>query len=218
MSLSWIVTAIIHGLGIALAFAATGYACVALWAVLKGLRMPRIDISQGPQPVTVLKPLHGAEPRLHENLRSFCLQAHPDYQLVFGVREENDPAIAVVHRLCEEFPQRPITLMIEPRVHGANFKVSNLINMLSCAQHDWLVLADADISVPTDYLTRVTAPLADRGVGIVTCLYHGIPGPSFWSRLGRLFIDDWLDPLCLWFNHRAATRCLADHRWFRSTE
>lgn len=194
MSLSWIVTAIIHGLGLALAFAATGYACVSLWAVLKGARMPRIDIAQGPHPVTVLKPLHGAEPRLYENLRSFCLQAHPDYQLVFGVREENDPAIAVVYRLCEEFPQHPITLMIQPRVHGANFKVSNLINMLSCAQHDWLVLADADISVPTDYLTRVTAPLADRDVGIVTCLYHGIPGPSFWSRLGRLFIDDWFAP------------------------
>jgi ceramide glucosyltransferase len=85
-------------------------------------------------------------------------------------------------------------LAVDPRIHGANFKVSNLMNMLPHAQHDWLVLADADISVPADYLTRVTAPLADADVGIVTCLYHGVPGPSFWSRLGRLFIDDWFAP------------------------
>jgi ceramide glucosyltransferase len=193
MSLSWIITAIIHGLGMGLAFAAAGYACVALWAVLKGARPPAIKHAS-PQPVTVLKPLHGAEPRLYENLRSFCLQTHPDYQLVFGVREPDDPAIAVVQRLRQEFPQRSITLVVDQRVYGANFKVSNLMNMLSHAQHDWLVLADADISVPTDYLTRVTLPLADPGVGIVTCLYHGIPGPSFWSRLGRLFIDDWFAP------------------------
>jgi ceramide glucosyltransferase len=194
MSLSWIITPIIHGLGIGLAFAAAGYAWVALWAAWKATRTPTISHAKTPQPVTVLKPLHGAEPRLYDNLRSFCVQAHPDYQLVFGVREQNDPAIAVVQRLRDEFPQRSIALAIDPRVYGANFKVSNLLNMLPHAQHDWLVLADADISVPTDYLTRVTAPLADPGVGIVTCLYHGIPGPSFWSRLGRLFIDDWFAP------------------------
>jgi ceramide glucosyltransferase len=194
MSLSWIITPIIHGLGIGLAFAAAGYAWVALWPVWKAIRTPIISHAKTPQPVTVLKPLHGAEPRLYDNLRSFCVQAHPDYQLVFGVREQNDPAIAVVQQLRDEFPERSIALAIDPRVYGANFKVSNLMNMLPHARHDWLVLADADISVPTDYLTRVTAPLADPDVGIVTCLYHGIPGPSFWSRLGRLFIDDWFAP------------------------
>jgi ceramide glucosyltransferase len=196
MSASWIVTTIIHGLGIGLAFAATGYAFVALWAVLKSRRAPalnRIDANTL-QPVTVLKPLHGAEPRLYENLRSFCVQRHPDYQLIFGVRDPDDAAIAVVRRLQSEFPQRDIALVIDSRVHGANFKVSNLLNMLSQARHDWFVLADADIHVPVDYLTRVTAPLADADVGIVTCLYYGIPGPPFWSRLGRLFIDDWFAP------------------------
>jgi len=194
MSSSWITTAIIHGLGIGLAFAAAGYACMALWAVVKGMRSRVVTNATPPQPVTVLKPLHGAEPRLYENLRTFCAQTHPNYQLVFGVREPDDPAIAVVQRLREEFPQRSIVLAVDPHVHGANFKVSNLINMLPHAQHDWLVLADADISVPADYLMRVTAPLADPGVGIVTCLYHGISSPSFWSRLGRLFIDDWFAP------------------------
>ncbi len=194
MSLSWFVTAIIHGLGIGLAFAAAGYACVALWAVIKSRRVAHDPGATPAHPVSVLKPLHGSEPRLYENLRSFCRQAHANYQLVFGVRDADDPAIAVVQRLRTEFPQREIALVIDSRVHGANLKVSNLMNMLPHAQHDWLVLADADISVSTNYLTRVTAPLADAGVGIVTCLYYGISGPSIWSRLGRLFIDDWFIP------------------------
>jgi ceramide glucosyltransferase len=196
MSSSLIVTTIIHGLGIGLAFATTGYTFVSLWAVLKGHRAPVwSDIgARHPRPVTVLKPLHGAEPRLYENLRSFCMQRHPDYQLIFGVRDPDDAAIAVVQRLQSEFPQLGITMVIDSRVYGANFKVSNLLNMVAHAKYDWLVLADADIRVATDYLTRVTAPLADPGVGIVTCLYYGIPGPSFWSRLGRLFIDDWFAP------------------------
>ena len=184
----------IHGLGIGLAVAATGYAWIALWAVLKSRRATEDADIGDPPPVSVLKPLHGAEPRLYENLRSFCIQNHPEYQLVFGVREPNDPAITVVQRLQAEFSQRDIVLVVDPQVYGANLKVSNLLNMLPHAKHDWLVLADADISVEADYLKRVTAPLASPTTGIVTCLYHGIPGPSFWSRLGRLFIDDWFAP------------------------
>jgi ceramide glucosyltransferase len=196
MSSSWIIPAIIHVVGIGLALAATGYTFVSLWAVLKGKRASVLNnvVAHHQRPVTVLKPLHGAEPRLYENLRSFCIQQHSDYQLIFGVRDPDDAAIAVVRRLQSEFPQLGITMVIDPRVYGANFKVSNLLNMVAHAKYDWFVLADADIHVPTDYLTRVTAPLADKDVGIVTCLYYGIPGQSFWSRLGRLFIDDWFAP------------------------
>ena len=182
-------------LGLGLNLVATGYACITLWAVHKGMRArPRETQVAATRPVSVLKPLHGMEPRLYENLRSFCLQAHPAYQLLFGLREPDDPAIAVVDRLRAEFPQRDIALVVDPRVYGANLKVSNLINLLSHAKHDWLVLADSDISVPPDYLARVTAPLEDGEVGIVTCLYYGVPQDSLWSRMGCLFIDDWFAP------------------------
>lgn len=162
--------------------------------------------------MTVLKPLHGLEPRLYENLRSFCLQAYPVYQLVFGVCGPEDPAIAVVDRLQTEFPQRDMTLVVNPRMHGANPKVSNLINMLPVAEHDWLVLSDSDISAPPDYLARVTAPLAVPAVGIVTCLYHGIVRSGFWSRLGRLFVDDWFIP-----SVRLAYMFNSDHFAFGAT-
>jgi ceramide glucosyltransferase len=145
-------------------------------------------------PVTVLKPLCGAEPRLEDNLAGLCTQTHPCYQLVFGVRAPDDPAIAVVGRLARRFPRVDMRLVVDPRVHGRNRKVSNLINMMHAARHPWLVLADSDIAVEPDYLMRVTAPLAGPDVGIVTCLYHGRPLDGFWPRIGALFIDTWFAP------------------------
>ncbi|WP_397448017.1 bacteriohopanetetrol glucosamine biosynthesis glycosyltransferase HpnI [Pseudomonas sp. NA-150] len=183
-------------LGSALVCAALGYAVVALGAAGKSLGATPPVTGAGAQScaISVLKPLYGTEPRLYENLRGFCLQNAVQYQLVCGVREADDPAIALVQRLRDEFPQLDIELVVDPTVHGANLKVSNLLNMLPRARHPWLVLADSDISVPADYLARVTAPLADLQVGIVTCLYFGVPYHGFWSRLGCLFIDDWFAP------------------------
>lgn len=187
--------ACVHGFGIAVAAAAAGYAWAALLAALKRLPAPLATADDARAcPVSILKPLHGADDGLYENLRSFCLQAYPDYQLVFGVRDPEDPAIAVVRRLRAEFPRRVMTLVVDPRTHGRNLKVSNLINMLPFAHHDVLVLSDSDVKVPTDYLARVTAPLSDPGTGVVTCLYRGIAPHAIWSRLGCQFIDDWFIP------------------------
>nr|WP_091663768.1 bacteriohopanetetrol glucosamine biosynthesis glycosyltransferase HpnI [Massilia sp. PDC64] len=177
--------------GSTLTVLATLYALAAL--ICRG-RLTRVDRRSNWTPVTVLKPLCGAEPRLEENLASLCTQTHPHYQLVFGVRDPADPAIAVVERLARRFPAVDIRLVVDPHVHGSNLKVSNLINMMQAARHPWLVLADSDIAVGPDYLVRVTAPLAEPRVGIVTCLYHGRPTGGFWSRIGMLFIDTWFAP------------------------
>ncbi|GAB3415953.1 bacteriohopanetetrol glucosamine biosynthesis glycosyltransferase HpnI [Massilia agilis] len=147
-----------------------------------------------PRPVTVLKPLCGAEPRLEANLALLCEQDWPEYQIVFGVRDPNDPAIDVVRRLARRYPACDIALVVDARTYGTNFKVSNLINMARRARHPWLVIADSDIAVPTDYLAQVTAPLADAHTGIVTCLYRGRAFGGFWSRMGALFIDTWFAP------------------------
>jgi ceramide glucosyltransferase len=181
-------------LGDALVWAAAGYAIVALCCVLRNRGNTRAGSTAAPRPVSVLKPLRGMAPHLYENLRSFCTQDHPDYELVFGVREADDPAIGVVARLRSEFPALAIKLVVDPCIHGANPKVGNLINLFPQAGYDLLVIADADIAVPPDYLARVAVPLADPGVGIVTCLYRGLARGGFWARLGRLFIDDWFIP------------------------
>ena len=178
-------------LGTALTLLAALYALAALLCRGRLLRPARLTLHV---PVTVLKPLCGPEPRLEQNLATFCMQGHPCYQLVFGVRDPADPAIAVVERLRLRFPALAIRLVIDPAIHGRNLKVSNLMNMTAAARHPWIVLADSDIAVGPDYLEQVTAPLQDPGVGIVTCLYHGRAQGGFWTHVGALFIETWFIP------------------------
>lgn len=144
--------------------------------------------------VTVLKPLCGADPDTYECLRSFCMQELPQYQVVFGVREANDAAVPIVRRLQREYPHLDLSLVIDPRSHGCNRKVSNLINMMPAVRHDYLVLSDSDVRVEPDYLRRIAAPLADERVGIVTCCYRGVARAGVWSLLGAMFINDWFMP------------------------
>jgi ceramide glucosyltransferase len=192
-------------LGIATLALAAAYTLLALVAVLVWGRRKAAAAAFGLPPVTVLKPLCGAEPGLYENLRTFCLQEYPQFQIVFGISEDTDPALAVVTRLVREFPALAIELVINPQQHGHNRKISSLINMLEHADHDMLVMADSDAFVRPDYLTSVTAPLLDRKVGLVTCLYHGEPTRPVWSRLGAMYINEWYMPsvLLAWlFGHQ----------------
>ncbi len=186
--------ALTTGLGYGLTLCAAVYALVALVSRARTFREPAGVKQCARVPVTVLKPLYGDEPRLEQNLATLCEQLYPEYQIVFGVRDPLDPAVAVVERLRARYPQRDIELVVDSRVHGTNFKVGNLINMMTVARHPWLVLADSDIAVAPDYLARVCAPLADPKVGIVTCLYHGRTLGTFWTRMGALFIDTWFAP------------------------
>jgi ceramide glucosyltransferase len=159
-------------------------------------------LPQDVPPTTILKPLCGAEPDLYERLRSFCQQSCAQLQIVCGVRDPDDPALAVVRRLQREFPALALEIAVDATAHGASGKVSNLINMLPRARHEMLVIADSDVRVRPDYLQRVIAPLLDERVGIVTCLYRATPGPGLWSLLGAMFINEWFMPAV-----RMAARC-----------
>ncbi|HZF15698.1 MAG TPA: glycosyltransferase, partial [Steroidobacteraceae bacterium] len=176
---------------------AAGYAILTVLAVLVWRMQRGPAESRSLPPVTVLKPLCGAEPGLHEHLRSFCRQNHSDFQIVFGVRDADDPACAVVRQLMAEFPSVPIELVINPQLHGSNLKISNLINMLPHARHDILAMADSDAFVRPDYLASVTAPLLRPDVGLVTCIYRGAPSKGIWSRLGAMYINEWYVPSVL---------------------
>ena len=139
--------------------------------------MARIE-GGGPHPgVSLLKPLYGDEPFLLRNLTSFCAQ---DYagprEVVFGVGHADDAAVAVVDRLRAAFPALHLRLVVDERRWGTNGKVSNLVNMAERAQHPVIVLADSDMLVGRDYLSRVVAALDGPGVGAVTCLYRGVAG------------------------------------------
>jgi ceramide glucosyltransferase len=139
--------------------------------------------------VSILKPLHGMEPGLYENLRSFAEQDYPAGQIILGVNDPGDGALAAAQVLIHDFPSRDIALVVDTRVNGSNRKVANLENMLERARHDILVLADSDMRVDRHYLAAVTAPLHDPSTGVVTCLYKAVSTGGMWSELGAVHIN-----------------------------
>jgi ceramide glucosyltransferase len=148
-----------------------------------------LSLSLSLPPVSILKPLKGTDPDIYESFRSHCLQDYPEYEIVFGVSDPDDPAIASVQQLQQEFPDRTIRLVISPDRLGANVKVSNLEQMLQAARYQHLLVNDSDIRVEKDYLRRVIAPLVDERVGMVTCLYRGVAATTFGSQLESLGIS-----------------------------
>jgi ceramide glucosyltransferase len=176
------------------------YYVVCLWSAARFLREQKAvkepavqpleaEIVRIPPPVSILKPLKGTDPKMYESFRSHCLQDYPEYEIIFGVTDPNDPAIESVKVLQREFPNRRIQLVISPQILGANVKVSNLAQMLPEASYDHLIVNDSDIRVEPDYLRRVTGPLNDPQVGMVTCLYRGVAGSTLGSCLEALGIS-----------------------------
>ena len=182
----------IHDILLLTLWAAGAFGC--LYMVLAAALMfssarPEPTLDASAPAVTVLKPLHGDEAGLFENLVSFCEQDYPGaVQIVFGVESPTDPAIAVVERLRAAYPASAIELVVDTRVMGSNPKIANLINMSERIAHDVVVLADSDIRVQRDYLSRLVRAL-DRFGGAVTCPYYGISIGNLWSRLAQLTID-----------------------------
>ena len=173
------------------AMAATGcvYTLVAALLAVRHLSRPG-PAATAPSAVSLIKPLHGVFPGMSRALEGFCDQDYPaPVQLLFGVQDAADPAIGVVRALIARRPDLDIELVIDPTQHGANRKISNVINISARARHGLLVLSDADIAVAPDYLRHVTGALLGDGVGAVTCLYVGAEDGSLWSRLGAMGIS-----------------------------
>lgn len=176
----------------ALLVAATGcaYLIAATILVSRSMRKPAQPRAEAVPGVTILKPLHGNEPGLFENLSSFCTQDYPGHiQIVFGVQDASDASVTVVRRLQNAWPTRDLDLVIETKVHGLNRKVSSLVNMASRIQQDVVVISDSDMRVNPGYLSQVVAALDQPGVSAVTCLYYGVPFASIWSGFCALAIN-----------------------------
>jgi ceramide glucosyltransferase len=185
----------VETISVAGAVSGIAYCWLCLWSASRFLRtrpstnMPRRPSQTLLPPVSVLKPMKGVDPEIYASLRSHCLLDYPEYEIIFGVSEESDPAIEVVHKLRREFPQKSIRLVVCEKNLGTNTKVSNLAQMLVQARYDYLVLNDSDIRVESDYLQRVMRPLSQAQVGVVTCLYRGVAARTLASRLESLGIS-----------------------------
>src|SRR5713101_8444835 len=158
-----------------LAAAPLVYYAFATAAALRFFRLERARVLPNyTPPVSVLKPVRGVDFGSYENFTSFCRQEYPDYEILFAVNDEGDPAVPVIRRIIAEFPERKIRLLVGAEHLGANRKVNKLARLAREAQNEVLVLTDGDVRVGPRYLREVAGPLADRKTGAVTSFYRGI--------------------------------------------
>ena len=184
------------------------YLALASFLILRFRPEPRRVPARCP-PASVLVPLCGEDPGLRERLLALCRQTYgAALQIVCGVCDAADPAVAIVESVAAETPEVPIDLKVDARVNGGNRKISNLINMAPLAQAEFLAIIDSDIVVGPDHLSRLASELERPGVGAVTCLYHGVGGAGLWSSLAALSINaDFLPNVIMALTLGAAQPC-----------
>ncbi|MCC6263034.1 MAG: bacteriohopanetetrol glucosamine biosynthesis glycosyltransferase HpnI [Bryobacterales bacterium] len=171
------------------------YVLLSLLAALR-YRAQRIPApAQARVPVSILKPLHGLDEGLEENLRSFFAQPYrhadgsPAFEILFATRDLDDPALAVVAKLREEFPDVPVSRLLTGEPPYPNAKVYSLALMVDAARHDLLVMADSDVRVDARFLETISAEFTDPALGLSTCPYRAVAGASFWSFLEALHMN-----------------------------
>jgi len=164
--------------------------CFVGWAAVIRFAATPAPAPQQLPPVTILRPLCGDEPFLADALLSCCRQDYPVFQIVFGVQNPADPALAIVRDLVKKLPECDISIIVDSKVQGRNRKVANLINMLPSARHDLLVFSDSDLHVAPNYLMRLVAALERPNTGLVSALYVGRPARRRWPAvLGAAHIN-----------------------------
>jgi ceramide glucosyltransferase len=126
------------------------------------------------------------EPNLRANIASFFDQEYPEFEIIFGARDRNDPALAVVEEVRQQYPSVPVKIVISGEPTEANAKVCSLRKMYAQASNDHLVISDSDVQVRPNYLREVVAPLLNPRVGMVTCMYRGVASGGICSRLEAL--------------------------------
>jgi len=137
-------------------------------------------------PVTILKPVHGMELRLEENLESFFQQDYPDYEIIIGARDADNPALLLAEKVCKRYPLVRSHIVVTGPPVWPNAKVFSLAKMIPVASYGYFVISDSDVQVARDFLRNVIPPLLDPALGLVTCLYQGVPAGDFWSVLEAL--------------------------------
>lgn len=148
-------------------------------------KVPRISAERFPA-VTLLKPLCGSEPNLRENIASFFDQEYPEFEIIFGARSLDDPALAVVEEVRKHYPFVSVKVVVSGEPTAANAKICSLQKMYSVAGYDYLIISDSDVQVKPSYIREVVADLLDPEVGMTTCVYRGATSGGFWSRLEAL--------------------------------
>ena len=146
------------------------FSSIAAWRFFSRKRTR--NIPEFTPPVSILKAVHGIDFASYQNYSSFCRQNYPRYEILFAVNDAGDPAVAVIHRLMQEFPKCEIRLFVGAEELGANRKVNKLARMAVEARHEFVALSDGDVRVGSNYLREVVAPFTSEKIGAVTSFYE----------------------------------------------
>ncbi|MGA7908981.1 MAG: bacteriohopanetetrol glucosamine biosynthesis glycosyltransferase HpnI [Candidatus Sulfotelmatobacter sp.] len=158
------------------------YSVLSIVAALRYLSAGAAELRSA-EPISILKPLAGLDLDLETNLRTFFQQDYSVFEILFAVRSGDDPAVEVVAKLQSEYPTVPSRLLITGDPPYPNAKVFSLDRMMAAAANDLMVMSDSDIRATPDLLRTVAAEFQDAHLGVATCPYRAVAGPSFWSRL-----------------------------------
>jgi len=170
-----------------LALAGAAYFGLCVWAAGRFKRKSGTVVrSDFAPPVSLLKSLKGLDPHMYAAFRSHCLQDYGEFELLFGVSDPKDPALELVARLQQEFPQGAVRVVACPTSLGLNGKVSTLAQLLPQARYEHILINDSDIVAGPDYLRRVMREFAGEYVGMVTTLYRGLAGKTLPSKIEAL--------------------------------
>jgi ceramide glucosyltransferase len=181
---------IIEGITTVLALCGLGFYLVSLWSARAFVRAKRPAAAAFHPSVSILKPLKGFDHDMYASFASHCRQQYAgEYEILFGVSSMDDPAVAAIERLQQEFPEHNIRLILTPEVLGPNGKVSNLAQMLPHASYGHILINDSDIKVSPFYLERVMKPFGDAKTGLVTAFYRGRSHETVWSKMEALGIS-----------------------------
>ena len=165
------------------------YCALTVIAAMSHLRRSRDAGSGKLASISVLKPLAGKEDSLEQNLRTFFEQDYPHFELLFAIRELDDAAAEIVHRLQSEFPTVSARLIVTGEPPYPNAKVFSLSRMTASAQYDVLVMSDSDVGVGPSFLRQVVMEIGEERYDLATCLYRAVPGRHIWSRLEAIGIN-----------------------------
>ncbi len=137
-------------------------------------------------PLSILKPIRGLDRETYENYASFCRQDYPQFEILFCVADTQEPAIPVIEKLIQDFPARPIRLLIGSEPLGVSDKVNKLCRLVREARYDLVLISDSDVRIEPGFLSGIVVPFSDASVGGVTCLYRGLTDDTLAAEIEAL--------------------------------
>ncbi len=180
-------------LALAGSFTSTIYLAMTLVATVRYLRLARLARAAATRtpsaslpPVTILKPVHGMEAELAANLESFFQQDYPAYEVIFGARDLENPAVEVAEEVRARYPHIRSRIILSGPPAWPSAKVYSLDKMIAASSRSYFIISDSDVRVAPDFLRNTIPPLLDPQVGLVTCMYRGVPASDLWSWLEAL--------------------------------